>query len=84
MVCAGLVVLHPYALITNVQRGRMLIFFYIAGHIMLLCYKTYFGHHQKGRDCWKGELLQLICRWFWWCPSPHVMWITSLKLVLFC
>jgi len=18
--------------------------------------------------CWKGELLQLIWRWFWWCP----------------
>jgi len=26
----------------------------------------------------KGELLQLIWRWFWWCPRLHFMCITSL------
>jgi len=38
---------------------------------------------KKREFCWKGELLQLIWRWFWWCPRLHFMCITSLELVMF-
>jgi len=50
--------------------------------VLSLCCRTHFGYHKKKGDCWKGELVQLKWRWFWWCLRLGIMCITILGLVL--